>query len=52
VPGLRLLNEVLAWVLALEAVFVRRRRRLPVGTSLIAVARQAASSGAIPARLA
>lgn len=39
------LNEILAWVLALEAVFVRRRRRLPVGTSLIAVARQAASPG-------
>ena len=44
------LNEILAWVLALEAFFVRRRRRLPVGTSLIAVARRAASPGAIPVR--
>ena len=35
------LNELLAWVLALEAVFVRRRRRLPIGTSLVAVARRA-----------
>jgi len=46
------LNEILVWVLALEAVFVRRRCRLPVGTSLIAVARQAADPGAMPVRRA
>ncbi len=33
-------NEVLAWVLRQEARLVYRRKRLPIGTSLIAVARR------------
>jgi SAM-dependent methyltransferase len=33
-----LVNEVLAWVLALEARYLARRRRLPVGTSVVAIA--------------
>jgi hypothetical protein len=37
-------NGVLRWLLSREAVFVRRRRRLPLGTSLLAIARPAASS--------
>jgi len=35
------LNELLGWMLAPEAAFIARRRRLPVGTSLAAVARPA-----------
>ena len=33
-------NELLAWLLSYEARLLARRRRLPIGTSLIAVARK------------
>ncbi len=39
-----ILNELLNWVLSRESRLVARRRRLPVGTSLLAVARKKISS--------
>ncbi len=51
VPGL---NEILAWCLAPEVRRVARRRRLPFGTSLVAVARKKVHSrpGPGPAAIA
>jgi len=34
-------NEALAWLLSLEAPWLARRRRLPLGTSILAIARAA-----------
>jgi hypothetical protein len=36
-----LVNDVLAWILAREAPLIAARRRLPQGTSLIVIARNA-----------
>lgn len=38
-------NEALGWVLKQEARLITRRRRLPVGTSLLAIARVPAADG-------
>lgn len=41
-PGV---NEILQWLLALESRFIAQRHRLPIGTSLLAIARKDVSSG-------
>lgn len=43
IPGI---NELMVWLLRLELGWIARRRRLPIGTSLLAIARK--DSGPLP----